>query len=287
MSLLFRPMNSENRRPGLPFWPFVILDVLFLGMAVVIYKNAAKPLTSVEAGLVITCVIGAAICVALPFMRRNADEAAMAQAEVVANAVAEIKKLETFGQQINSATAQWQGVQEHATKTVDAAREVADSMAAEAKSFVEFLKKANESEKSHLRVEVDKLRRAEGQWLEVLVRMMDNIWALNMAAAQTGKANLINQIGQFSNACRDAARRVGLIPVVVEPGVEYDANAQQLFEGEKASDGAKVGATVACGYTFQGQVIRKPVVVLHAEKPVEKSVEKDKSAQDVLPGLTT
>jgi hypothetical protein len=277
-------MNSESRRQGLPFWPFVILDLIFLGMAVVIYKNAHRPFESIDAGLVIACVVGAAFCIALPFLRRNADENAMAQAEVIANAVAEIKKLETVAQQINSATTQWQGVQEHATKTVDSAREVADSMATEARSFVEFLKKANESEKSHLRLEVDKLRRAEGQWLEVLVRMMDNVYALNLAALQSGKANLIAQISQFQNGCFDIPRRVGLIPVIVEPGAAYDNMAHDLFEGEKASDGAKVGATIGCGYTFQGQVIRKPVVMLHAEKVVEP---KKATAQDALPGLAS
>jgi hypothetical protein len=283
MSLLFRPMNSENRRPGLPFWPFVILDVLFLTMAVVIYKNAHKPFESIDAGLVIACVVGAAFCIAVPFLRRNADENAMAQAQVVADAVAEIKKLEAIAQQINSATTQWQGVQEHATKTVDTAREIADSMSTEAKAFVEFLKKANESEKSHLRLEVDKLRRAEGQWLEVLVRVMDNIYALHMAAVQSGKANLINQISQFQNSCFDATRRIGLIPVVVEPGTAYDDKTHQLFEGEKATVDAKVGATIGCGYTFQGQVVRKPVVMLHAEKVKEEKG----AAQDILPGIAS
>jgi hypothetical protein len=276
-------MNSESRRHGLPFWPFIILDILFLGMAVVIYKSAHQPFVPIEAGLVIACVVGAAFCIALPFLRRNADESAMAQAEVIANAVAEIKKLETVAQQINGATTQWQGVQEHATKTVDAAREVADSMATEAKAFVEFLKKANESEKSHLRVEVDKLRRAEGQWLEVLVRIMDNVYALNQAALQSGKANLISQIGQFHKGCCESARRVGLTPIVVEAGSAYEDKAQDLFEGEKATDGAKVGLTIACGYSFQGQTIRKPVVMLHAEKAVEKSG----AAQDVLPGIAS
>ncbi len=276
-------MNSESRRQGLPFWPFVILDLLFLGMAVVIYRNAHRPFESIDAGLVITCVVGAAFCIALPFLRRNADENAMAQAELVANAVAEIKKIETVAQQINSATTQWQGVQEQATKTVDSAREVADSMASEAKSFVEFLKKANESEKSHLRVEVDKLRRSEGQWIEVMVRLMDNVHALNVAALQSGKASLIGQIGQFYNACCDTARRVGLVPVVVEPGAAYDDQAQVLFEGEKATAGAKVGVTVACGYSFQGQVIRKPMVTLLAEKVVKKV----DTAQDVLPGIAS
>jgi molecular chaperone GrpE (heat shock protein) len=219
----------------------------------------------------------------LPFLRRNADENALAQAQMMVDAVNEIKKLETVAQQINGATSQWQGVQEHATKTVDAAREVADGMAAEAKAFVEFLKKANESEKTHLRLEIDKLRRAEGQWLEVVVRMMDHVHALNIAAIQTGKAQLISQIGQFYNNCRETARRMGLVPVFAEPGASYEEKAHDLFEGEKAGETAKVGQTVACGYTFQGQLIRKPVVLLQTDK----AIEVEGAAQDVLPGIAS
>lgn len=276
-------MNSESRKPDLPLWPFFILDVLFLGLAFLMFKNMPRPLGAAEAAEIILCAVGAAICFSLPFLRRNANETALAQAAVIADAVAEIKKLETLGQQIGQSTMQWQGVQEHATKTVDAAREVADGMAAEAKSFVEFLKKANESEKAHLRVEVDKLRRAEGQWLEVLVRILDSIHALNMAAIQTGKANLINQIGQFQRNCLDSARRVGLVPIVLEPGTAFDPRGHDLIEGEKPQDSANIAQTIACGYTFQSQLIRKPVVVLQTNEPSEK----EKTAQDILPGLVS
>jgi len=283
MSLVLCAMNSDSRKLDLPLWPFITLDLLFLGLAFLMFKNMNHPLGALEAAEIILCAVGAAICFSLPFLRRNANDAALAQAEAVAGAVKEIQKLESVGQQINLATTQWQGVQEHATKTVDAAREVADSMAAEAKSFVEFLKKANESEKAHLRIEVDKLRRAEGQWLEVLVRIMDNIHALNLAAIQTGKANLIGQIGQFHNNCREAVRRIGLVPIVVEPDAAFDATTQDLFEGEKATDDSKVGQTVACGYTYQGQVVRKPVVLLQTGK----TVKPEGHAQDILPGIAS
>jgi hypothetical protein len=282
---MFAAMHSDNQRSSLPFWPFIILDVLFLGIAVLIFKNTPRPLPTMDSVVIVACVAGAAISFAIPFLRRNLEDTALAQAEAMANTVKELQKLEAVSQQINCATTQWQGVQEHATKTVDSAREMADSMAAEAKSFVEFMKKANEGEKAHLRVEVDKLRRAEGQWLEVLVRIMDNVYALNQAALQSGKANLINQIGQFHKACCDSSRRVGLIPFVAEPGAAYDEKAQDLFEGEKPSEGAKVAQTVACGYSFQGQLVRKPVVMLASEKIEE--TEEVSPAQDVLPGLAS
>ena len=41
-------------------------------------------------------------------------------------------------------------------------------MTAEARAFQQFLDKANDTERNHLRLEVEKLRRAEGDWLQVL-----------------------------------------------------------------------------------------------------------------------
>ena len=76
---------------------------------------------------------------------------------------------------------------------------------------------------------------------------------------------------------------MGLVPIVPEPGAAYDSKAHDLFEGEKAADGAQIGQAVACGYTFQGQLVRKPVIVLQTQKRVEK----EPVAQDILPGLVS
>ncbi|MGZ4974378.1 MAG: hypothetical protein ACXWDN_16585, partial [Limisphaerales bacterium] len=60
-------MNSDSRFPDLPLWPFIILDVLFLGLAFLMFKNTSRPLGAVEAAEIIICVVGAAICFSLPF----------------------------------------------------------------------------------------------------------------------------------------------------------------------------------------------------------------------------
>ena len=83
-------------------------------------------------------------------------------------------------------------------------------MATEVHTFTEFQQKMNDGEKTALRLEVEKLRRAEGEWLQVLARILDHIFALHNAA-QSGKPEVTEQIAQFQNACRDVARRVGLV----------------------------------------------------------------------------
>jgi molecular chaperone GrpE (heat shock protein) len=256
-------MTSDRTRSSLPFWPFLFVDALFLGLACLIFRWAPRPLGLGEAALLIVCAGAGAWSFLFPFLRREATAQKLDQAEVLAEAVGQIKKIELVAGQISSATAQWQGVQEYATNTADLAKGLADSMAAEAKTFTEFLQKANDSEKSHLRLEVEKLRRAEGEWLQVLTRILDHVFALSQAAARSGQPAVGEQIGSFQNACREVARRVGLIPFAANIGEALDPNSHQLLDDAvPSSANALVADTVATGYTYQGQLIRRAVVSL-------------------------
>jgi hypothetical protein len=126
--------------------------------------------------------------------------------------------LKKYSAQIAAATDQWALVQDatkgSAEKTAAGAHEIAERMAAEIREFNEFQAKLNDSEKAALRLEVEKLRRTEGEWMQVVVRILDHIFALHNAAARSGQPELAEQIAHFQNACRDAARRVGLTPFV-------------------------------------------------------------------------
>jgi len=171
-------------------------------------------------------------------------------------------------------------VQESAGKTAATAKEMADRMAAEVKDFNEFLKHANEGEKSALRLEVGKLRRAESDWLQVLVRLLDHVYALHQAALRSRQPSLIDQLGQFQNVCRDTARRVGLSPFVAAPAEPFDGQRHQLLDAEaKAEPGATVEETLATGYTFQGKLLRPAVVRLR-----NGNGSGDSHADDAAPG---
>ena len=60
-------------------------------------------------------------------------------------------------------------------------------MTGEVRQFTEFMQKMNDSEKAALRLEVEKLRRGEGEWLQVLVRILDHVFALHAAAVRSGE----------------------------------------------------------------------------------------------------
>lgn len=158
--------------------------------------------------------------------------------------------------------AQWQGVHEHATATANTAKELADSMAAEARSFTKFLQKADQTEKAHLRLEVEKSRRAEGEWLQVVTRMLDHVFAVAQAASHSDQPGLAQQMAQFQDACRDAARRVGLVPIESQPGEVFDAKIHQLDNDAVAPENAVIADTLATGYLYQGQLIRRSLVTL-------------------------
>jgi molecular chaperone GrpE (heat shock protein) len=174
-----------------------------------------------------------------------------------------IQDLEKLAAQINSATNQWEVVQGQADKTAAGARQIADKMGAEVREFSEFMQKMNDSEKTALRLEVEKLHRGEAEWLQMFVRIFDHIFALHAAAMRSGQPQLAEQITHFQNACRDTIRRIGLTPFAAEPGEAFDATRHQVADSkEKPPGGAVVSETIGSGYTFQGKLLRPAVVRL-------------------------
>jgi len=107
------------------------------------------------------------------------------------------------------------------------------------------------------------MRRAESEWLQVLMRMLDHVYALHVGALRTSQPGLIDQVGNFQNACRDVARRVGLSPFIAGDAEPFDGQRHRLAEGEaQPAPGAIISETVAAGYTFQGRLLRPALVRL-------------------------
>ena len=229
-------MDSKNP----PLWPFLVVDALFLGLAAFIFQQALqarRPLLWWEAGDLILCAGVGAVALVIPFLRRAANTQSLLQAEKLAQTAEKIQMLEQLASLISNSTAQWQIVQDASAKTVQSAGELAQSMGAEAKAFVEFLQKANDVERVHLRLEVEKLRRGEAEWLQIVIRILDQVHALFQAAQQSSQPGVASQIGLFQNACRDIPRRVGLTTLTATAGVLAASGvAARLTEaGPKAS----------------------------------------------------
>ncbi len=260
---------SASTAPTLVKWPFLLGDLLFIGLAALIVQMSVHPLALGQIAACVVCLGAGAWLAVLPFLKEHDAALRLAESASLNDTVAQIQNLESVASQVGSATSQWQIAQEANTKTVEAAQEIATRMTTEAKGFADFMQKTNDAEKGHLRLEVEKLRRAEGEWLQILVRLLDHIFALYQAGTRSGQPALTEQLGQFQNACRDAARRVGLVPFAAAPGEPFDVDRHQLPEGQPPpTDVAFIADTLATGYTFQGQPLRRALVLLAAvEEP--------------------
>jgi len=269
-----------------PKWPFFLGDAFLLGMAFFIYWEAKYPLGRWEITACGVCVALGAMLGILPFLLEYRALLKLIEINALENATEKIQKLETVAAQISGATNHWHATQEQADKTAVLAREISEKMAAEVRDFSEFMEKINQGEKSNLRLEVEKLKRAEGDWLNVLVHLLDHIYALYHAAERSGKANLIGQLGQFQNACRDAVRRVGLVPLLANHADPFDDKRHKWADGETPPAGALIAEMLATGYTFQGKFIRPALVRTQsngAPQTAEEKIPPPEADQDQLP----
>ncbi len=257
----------EPSVPKINKWPFLAGDLLLLCAAFFVYSQSPRPMSAGELFLVAGCVAGGAVLAVIPFLLEYQALVRVSETLALGSVVAQIKNLEKVAEQINGATARWQNAQDAADKTANAAKAISERMTSEVKAFTDFMERISEGEKKTMRLEVEKLRRGEQDWLQVLVRMLDHVHALHAGAARSGQPNLIEQLTHFQNACRDAARRVGLVPFAAPPSEPFDPERHQVFEGDgKTPAGAVIGDMIATGYTFQGRILR-PALVRLKETP--------------------
>jgi hypothetical protein len=111
--------------PKLSKWPFLLSDVLLLGLALLIFVQGKLPRSPWELLACTLCVAVGAGCGVLPFILEYRVLTKLILADRLADATAEIHKIERFAAQISNATSLWQNVQESADKTAAAAGAIA------------------------------------------------------------------------------------------------------------------------------------------------------------------
>jgi molecular chaperone GrpE (heat shock protein) len=270
---------NETTNWQVPKWPFLLGDGLLILFGFVIVRHS--PLAGHWAIIATGCVALGAVLGVIPFIL---DYRAMGKAlEVNAlGAIAEkIQNLEKLAAQISSATNHWVAAEEsirgQAEKTTVAAKAIADRMTNEVIEFSDFMKKMNDSEKAALKLEVEKFRRGEQEWLQVLVTLLDHVFALHAGAARSGDAKVAGPVTNFQNACYDAVRRLGLVPFAAAAGDAFNAERHKTLDGKEPPADASIAETIGSGYTFQGRPLRPALVRLReaaelpkgpAQKPV-------------------
>jgi molecular chaperone GrpE (heat shock protein) len=264
---------NDSKHWTVPKWPFLLGDALLLTAAYFFIQLAPRPVDRWEIVTAAACVALGAVLGAMPFILDYRAIVKVIEAGALGSIGEKIQNLEKLAAQISAATAEWTNAQVQAEKTSAGAKEISDKMAGEVREFSEFMQKMNDSEKAALRLEAEKFRRGESEWLQVLVRILDHVFLLHAAAARSGQPKLAEQITQFQNACRDAARRIGLVPFSAEPGEPFNAERHQAVgTEEKPAADAVVAETVGVGFTFQGRLLRPVLVRLREENPSAESV---------------
>lgn len=252
---------SQPSAPRINKLPFLLTDLVFIGVALGIIYRSQLPIGGAQILAVVVCVaLGAWACLT-PFLRDHEAAVRRAESDYLADTVRQIQHLKDVGSVVQSASAQWQIFQQNSAETTTAMERMANQLTNDARNFAETLKQANDVEKVALRLEVDKRKRAEGEWLKILVGMLDHVHALQQAAMRSGQENVIRQITSFQTACRDLGRRVGLVAVEAQPGEPFNPTIHRTQdERQTGPDDAVITGMLATGFTFQGQLVR-PVLV--------------------------
>ena len=283
---------SSIELPKIKIVPFLLADLVLILTAGLLIHYAEKPLTVGMAAIILSCVALAAWIGVFPFLKQYKADQAFGEAASLASTVEQIKYLQEVATQITQVTGYWQTMQDQSEKTLNAASEVTDKMVSEARSFQEFMVRANDQEKAHLKLEADKLHRGEKEWLQVNTFIIDHIVALHQAAMASGAPDLIHQIGSFQKVCFDAWRRVGLSCHLPKPGAPFDPNIHRIpGTKELPPEGSIIEKVVAGALQYQGKWIRPGLVHVEStgeadsqakESPVEegKISEDDSAAQE-------
>jgi molecular chaperone GrpE (heat shock protein) len=256
----------ELEAPRINKWPFLLADALLVALGGFFILTTRWPLTHWEILGVAVCFLSGCWIGLLPFLRDHDAAVKLWEQANLAASAEQLSRVHEVAEQVRLATSQWQSIHEAATKAASTATGAVERVSAEAKAFSEFLGRANDQEKAALKLELDKLRRGGTEHIQVIVHILDHTYALYQAARRSGVPAVVNQLTQFRQACVDAARRVGLLTYEAQPNDLFDPQIHQTPDGKVPAERARIESTVACGYTYQGQPVRRILVALAREE---------------------
>lgn len=251
---------TDTAAPRLTKLPFWLADAALLAVAAAVVAYGARPLRPWEAVAAVVAVALGAWLAVLPFLREYEVAARVAGQLELTEAIAKLGEVEGLAERVSGATQLWQSIQDRAQQTAQTSREVVERLARESEAFASAVSRTADGEKQTLKLEVEKLHRAEGEWLGAVGRIMDHTFALHAAAVRSQHPGLAEQIDRFHQACRESLRRVGFLSITAAPDEPFDPRKHQPAEGAAPAAGAVVTETVAPGFVYQGKLLR-PVVV--------------------------
>ncbi len=263
-----KPLKSKSKlRPlplpvSVPKWPFLLADIIFIGLGYWISTLIQGEAQSWQVISILACAfLGAGFAVAPFYFEYRAESKAVEIAQLT-SVVKEVSKIEAVAAQIAEASNSWGAIQDASAQTAKLADEIATGIAATVKDHDEFMAAANTEQLATLKLEAEKLRRTESDWVNTLVNVLDLVYRLEQSALASGKEQFIETMALFQRQCRESARRVGLVAFEAELGTAFVSEEHNLPDDEPGREGAVVAETRLPGYRLQGRLVRKPLVRL-------------------------
>jgi molecular chaperone GrpE (heat shock protein) len=265
---------GEQKVPKPNLIPFLIADLIMLAVACIIVFYSKWPLEPWQVAICSLSALAGGVFLITPFILEHKAALRLAESESLVSTVSQIQKLEDVAKQITSATNYWQAAQADAAKTVETARQIHEQISKEAREFAEFMQKANDVEKTALRIEVEKLNRIMEENLQVVIHLLDNVYALYRAALQSGDKRLIEQIALFQMTCRQIAQRIGLVAFDGKSGEKFSAERHRNVDQKaEVPPDAIVAGAIAPGYTYQTKMLRQALVSVSSPQNPKKETE--------------
>jgi molecular chaperone GrpE (heat shock protein) len=242
--------------------PFYVADAVLILASICILAFAQHPLSG-SACWALAVILGCGAWIAiLPWFQENKNNAALSQLDGLRSVSECIQQMNTFSAGMNSAIASLANVQKMTEASARAASEAENKIVAHSQDFAERLAQAVNYEKSSFQIEIDKLHRIENDWLSTGIGIMDHVLALTNAGIQSGKPEIIEQMRRFRGACLEFAARAGLQPFLPAPTDTYDPEKHVLPPNTPTPDpSTKISRVLAPGFNYQGQLIRKAMVL--------------------------
>lgn len=251
--------SQKNISPN--YFPYFIADLTFIGLAVAIFAFSDKPLGAFELSISAICIAAGAWCLILPFRKKLDTEIQLHQAQILDQSVMRLQNIESLANKIESATFNWSNIENTAKRSVESAETLSNNMISEANAFKEFLNSAQSEETNHLRLMVEKLKKAEKEWIHVIMGMLDHATALKWAALKSQNPALENQICNFHEQLVEIARQIGLQIFEPQSGDVFDPEIHQPASSEdQLQKDEPIGMPRSAGFRFRGVIVRKALV---------------------------
>lgn len=265
--------------PPLSPWPFLLIDGTLLVAAAALLNTAERPLPFSMGGLIAALVVVGGAIALFPFWRAYRNELKFAELEAVEETVRRIEDLTKVADRVERAETSWMQAKDSSETIAKNLNETTSLLYEESKAIREFAHQQNDQQKANLRLEVQKLKQWETEWVQAGTIALDHTAALHAAILQLDDAQATRKLNKFQNSIHEIMRRVGLVGFAPRAGAPFDPDANRVHnQSAPPPEGSRIRDVVAMGIRYQGRLVRPAIVNVappSPDEPIEQELFQD------------